>query len=563
MAKSYDFPFGIMDVVMILCLQERRPHSKGGYYDCPFCGDNRGKMSINTEIDSWRCNYCGKHGGMLALYAGIKNMSTSDAYREISDILMNGEYSSYSYNTSAPASRKREQTVQAQLADIETVHNTLSAMLDMLTLSKAHREHLKNVRGLTDEQINELKYRSTPPFYYGKKIARVLMEKGHTLKGVPGFYMKDGIWTAAFSSKLSGILIPVRGIDRTIRGMQIRLDVPIKDEGADEDKSGTKYVWLSSSGKDMGVSSGSPIHFVGDPFARTVFITEGFLKADVSHYLMNRSFLAIAGINNTAKLELMFNMLKENGTQIIVEAADMDKFRNENVSRGVSNIYMAVKKCGLDFRRLTWNPNYKGIDDWQLALKRKNNEKECPNRMNFKRSFIYGLCSFDTIEEEIEKWKQLAEPKCTLAEYLGFSAEEFSAYGRADDDTFMNDLLTQRRELGFRIYQLDFSDGKTKPFAFDGIKVLRKAGYEQPPAAEYALIHEDTLFCFENDCDRYCLELIYNKFNDTLPEGYGGRSVSPSDVIELYDEDGSRYYYCDICNFYEVNFSPELVKKMT
>lgn len=562
MAKSYDFPFGIMDVVMILCLQERRPHSKGGYYDCPFCGDNRGKMSINTEIDSWRCNYCGKHGGMLALYAGIKNMSTSDAYREISDILMNGEYSSYSYNTSAPASLKREQTVQAQLADIETVHNTLSAMLDMLTLSKAHRDHLKNVRGLTDEQIDELKYRSTPPFYYGKKIARVLMEKGYTVKGVPGFYMKDGVWTAAFSSKLAGILIPVRGIDRTIRGMQIRLDVPIKDDGADEDKSGTKYVWLSSSGKDMGVSSGSPVHFVGDPFARTVFITEGFLKADVSHYLMNRSFLAIAGINNTAKLELMFNMLKENGTQVIVEAADMDKFRNENVSRGVSNIYMTAKKCGLDFRRLTWNPNYKGIDDWQLALKRKNNEKECHNRMNFKERFIYGLCSFDTIEAEIERWKQLAAPKCTLAEYLGFSAEEFSAYGQADDDTFMKDLLTQRRVLGFRIYQLDFSDGKTKAFAFAGIKALRKAGYEQPPASEYALIHEDTLFCFENDCDRFCLELIYNKFNDTLPEDYGGRSVSPSDVIELYDEDGSRYYYCDICNFCEVSFSPELVKKM-
>ena len=562
MAKSYDFPFGIMDVVMILRLQERRPHAKGGYYDCPFCGDNRGKMSINTEIDSWRCNYCGKHGGMLALYAGIKNMSTSDAYREISDILMNGEYSSYSYNTSAPASRKWEQTVQAQLADIETVHNTLSAMLDMLTLSQAHREHLKNVRGLTDEQINELKYRSTPPFYYGKKIARVLMEKGYTVKGVPGFYMKDGVWTAAFSSKLAGILIPVRGIDRTIRGMQIRLDVPIKDEGTDEDKSGTKYVWLSSSGKDMGVSSGSPVHFVGDPFARTVFITEGFLKADVSHYLMNRSFLAIAGINNTAKLELMFNMLKENGTQVIVEAADMDKFRNENVSRGVSNIYMTAKKCGLDFRRLTWNPNYKGIDDWQLALKRKNNEKECHNRMKFKKRFIYGLCSFDTIEAEIERWKRLAEPKCTLEEYLGFSAEEFSAYGQADDETFVRDILTQRRELGFRIYQLDFSDGKTKPFAFAGIKALRKAGYEQPPAAEYALIHEDTLFCFENDCDRFCLELIYNKFNDTLPEDYGGRSVSPSDVIELYDEDGSRYYYCDICNFCEVSFSPELVKKM-
>ena len=115
MTKSYDFPFGILDVALILCLQQRRPHANGGYYDCPFCGDKRGKMSINTEIDSWRCNYCGEHGGMLSLYARVKHISTSDAYREICDILMNGEYSSYSYNTSAPASRKREQTVQTQL----------------------------------------------------------------------------------------------------------------------------------------------------------------------------------------------------------------------------------------------------------------------------------------------------------------------------------------------------------------------------------------------------------------------------------------------------------------
>ena len=48
--------------------------------------------------------------------------------------------------------------------------------------------------------------------------------------------------------------------------MQIRLDVPIKDENDSPDKSGTKYIWLSSVGKEMGTSSGSPVHFVGDPF---------------------------------------------------------------------------------------------------------------------------------------------------------------------------------------------------------------------------------------------------------------------------------------------------------
>jgi hypothetical protein len=295
-------------------------------------------------------------------------------------------------------------------------------MLNMLTLSKEHRRHLNEVRGLTDEQIDKLQYRSTPPFYSCKKIARVLREKGCTLEGVPGFYMKDGEWTVKFYSKTAGILIPVRGIDGLIRGMQIRLDVPIKDEGADADKSGTKYIWLSSAGKEMGVSSGSPVHFVGDPFARAVYLTEGFLKADVAHFLMNRSFIAIAGVNNTAQLELMFTLLKENGTEIIVEAADMDKFRNENVDRGVSNIYLIAKKCGLELRRLTWNPNYKGIDDWQLALKRQQTGKEVGARMNFKKRFIYGLCDFDALEEEIAAWHDSSEHEGTLRR--GFEVED-------------------------------------------------------------------------------------------------------------------------------------------
>lgn len=558
MNKPHDFPFGIMDVAEILQLRMRRPHATGGYYDCPFCGDKRGKMSISTEKDAWRCNYCGEHGGMLALYARINNISNSEAYREICESLQNGEFGSCCEPVS-PDHRKQDYAEQAPLADIRTIHQTFSMMLNMLSLSKEHREHLRTVRGLTDGQIDELMYRSTPPFYLCKKIARQLIEKGCTLQGVPGFYMKDGAWTVKFYSKTSGILIPVRGIDGLIRGMQIRLDVPIKDDDA-PDKSESKYIWLSSAGKEMGVSSGSPVHFTGDPFARAVFITEGFLKADISHYLMNRSFVAIAGINNTSQLELMFELLKENGTEIIVEAADMDKFSNRNVDRGVSNIRLIAKKYGLEFRRLTWNPNYKGIDDWQLALKRKQHGKK-NSEMNFKKRFIYGLCSFDIIDDEIAEWYESAEKKETLEEHLGFTAEEYSVFIQSDKDTLKNKLLAQRRKQRYRIYQLDFSDGKPKSFAFGGIAALRDAGYEQPPASEYALVCEDSLFCFAADTEKTCLERISDRYSDKLPEGYPGRSVAPSDIVELYDENERRYFYREKESFCPVKFSPFLVKK--
>lgn len=559
MTKSYDFPFGIQDVAALLPLQWKRDYSKGSYYNCPFCGDTRGKMSIDINLDSWRCNYCCEHGGMLSLYARIKGISNSEAYREICDLLSNDKKSVYS-DTVSPAPHGRERAVEAKLADIQTVHKTLNAMLDMLTLSAEHKKHLIEVRGLTDEQIRKLKYRSTPPFYSCKKIARSLLEKGVNLDGVPGFYVKDGEWTVRFHSKIAGILIPARGVDGLIRGIQIRLDVPIKDDGDNSEKSGTKYIWFSSSGKEKGVSSGSPVHFVGDPFARTVFITEGILKADVSHYLMKRSFIAIAGINNTAKLELTFNMLKANGTQIIVEAADMDKFRNENVLRGVSNIYFVAKKCGLEFKRLTWNPNYKGIDDWQLALKRQQMNKEDSTRMKFKKRFIYGLCDFNTIEDEIKKWHTSTEHAETLEDYLGFTAEEFSSYGQADDEIFLKDLLLQRREQSFRIYQLDFTDGKPKPFAFEGIKTLLGVGYTQPPAEEYALVYEGIQYCHVDDTIKTCLELILDKFKDDLPNGYNGRHLAPSDVIELYNESGSLFFYRDKDSFCEVDFSPLFTK---
>ena len=38
------FDYGIEDVVHLLRLNKRR----GNYYDCPFCGDTKGRLNINT-----------------------------------------------------------------------------------------------------------------------------------------------------------------------------------------------------------------------------------------------------------------------------------------------------------------------------------------------------------------------------------------------------------------------------------------------------------------------------------------------------------------------------------
>jgi hypothetical protein len=560
-----DFPFGILDVVELLRLKIRRRQANSIYVDCPICGDKRGKMNVNFAKNVWRCNYCDESGGMLALYAKVYGISTSDAYREICETLQTGS-SAPGYEVKQPAPKAEIQEVpQSERAGIQEIHQTLSLLFGMLSLSEQHREHLRVKRGLTDAQIDELGYKSTPPTCLCRSYTERLLSQGCTVQGVPGFYLnEDGKWTVKFYKRTSGIIIPVHGIDGLIRGAQIRLDVPIKDKDDPPGKEGTKYLWLSSSNKNMGVTSGSPIHFVGNPFSRVVYVTEGCLKADVSHYLMNRSFAATAGANNVSQLGPLFALLAQNGTEEIVEAEDMDKFRNDKVTKGASQIYLMAREYGMECRRLTWNPNYKGIDDWQLALRRKNSSEKEDRHMNFKQQYLSDQCDFDSIEDFVEAWHKAPENGTGLVEYLGLTEQEYESWLKdGSGETLRRILEAQRRHQRFRIYQLEFTDSmEPKPFAFLGIEALHKAGYQQPPAAQYRLVCDSELISPAAQADEDVLRQIFSRYNDTLPEGYPGRSVSPSDVVELYNEEKRSYFYRDTDAFVPVRFSPFLTLPM-
>ena len=525
-SSSQDFPFGIMDVVELLHLRVRRRQANSVYVDCPFCKDLRGKMNVNYVKNVWRCNYCDEHGGMLALYAKYYHTTNSDAYREICDALQTGE-TSWGYEekrqTAAGATEKDvpaasqpvqtangipEETAQSPRASVQEIHQTLSLLFKMLSLRPNHRNHLRSEkRGLTDEQIDESGFKSTPPYFLCRPLTERLIKQGCTVQGVPGFYIDDkGRWTVKFNTRTSGILIPAVGIDGLIHGAQILLDVPLKNPGDPPEKAGAKYIWLSSSTKNMGVTSGSPVHFVGNPFARTIYVTEGLLKADIAHYLMNRSFVAIAGANNVAQLEPLFALLAQNGTELIVEAHDMDKYSNEMTAKGSSKIYLMARQHGMDCRRLTWNPNYKGIDDWQLALRREEQQrKRGPER--------------------------LPESQC--------------------------------RRQGFRTYQLELNgETFTVPFAFLGIEALHKAGYEQPPADQYRLVCEAEVSCPKEYGETELLQYLKEYYNYFTPREYAGRPLAPSDIVELYGQEGRRYFYVEKDGFQQVRFSPFLSKPL-
>jgi hypothetical protein len=79
----------------------------------------------------------------------------------------------------------------------------------------------------------------------------------------------------------------------------------------------------------------------------------------------------------------------------------------------------------------------------------------------------------------------------------------------------------------------------------------------EPELADYAVVYDGQLPT--ND-----LEAIYDTFTERQPPGFSGRPLSVSDLVELYDNGGSDFYYLDRTCFRQVELSrPEQDFEMT
>lgn len=67
---------------------------------------------------------------------------------------------------------------------------------------------------------------------------------------------------------------------------------------------------------------------------------------------------------------------------------------------------------------------------------------------------------------------------------------------------------------------------------------------------------EDYQLVFDGEVETNDLEELYEKFNLSHPSGYSGYSLSISDLLELYDENGSTFHYVDRIGFQEVELAP-------
>lgn len=84
---------------------------------------------------------------------------------------------------------------------------------------------------------------------------------------------------------------------------------------------------------------------------------------------------------------------------------------------------------------------------------------------------------------------------------------------------------------------------------------LLQRGFGNPDMSNYKIVFDDSLGT--NDLDE-----IYELLNrEKCPEGYTGYPLSQSDVIELYDEDGSEFYYVDSYGFVKLS-EPEQAEEI-
>lgn len=61
---------------------------------------------------------------------------------------------------------------------------------------------------------------------------------------------------------------------------------------------------------------------------------------------------------------------------------------------------------------------------------------------------------------------------------------------------------------------------------------------------------------YDGEVDTNDLEELCAKFEAHRPPGYEGHILAISDVVELYDNNGSAFYYIDKFDFKEINFKP-------
>ena len=97
-----------------------------------------------------------------------------------------------------------------------------------------------------------------------------------------------------------------------------------------------------------------------------------------------------------------------------------------------------------------------------------------------------------------------------------------------------------------RIYQIKSIESE---YIFKDYAYVKKQGHSVPPAELYRVVFDGQL-ASDN------LEDIYRIFNMEHPDGYKGKLLSVSDIVEFYDDKNSSFFYCNTIGYKKIRFKP-------
>lgn len=335
---------------------------------CSGGNPNKRKLSLKFTDNFYRCNVCGESGGTGRLMEFMttqkpvpRDFPARVGMAKLYKALKDKDMLVLKYDES-------QMPEELPIASLDERNEVYQALSDKLVLKTDHRKALIQNRGFTNEVIEGLGYKSAPQINSEcQDLAHSLRwDDGLMLEGIPGFFeeeIDDEMEWSMVRSFYGGTMIPVRSIDKKIQGFQVRQDVPSSN------KEVPKFVWMSSSNKESGTGSRTFSHFAGYP-ERSIFFTEGPLKADLIRHFTNWSGLAVPGVKAIKEAEIMLEELKELGVKKVNIAYDMDWKTNHHVEEGLFEIYLVLKKIGFDVEMLDWDDSEKGLDDYLYAVKK-------------------------------------------------------------------------------------------------------------------------------------------------------------------------------------------------
>lgn len=334
---------------------------------CPFHNDNH-KGNFVVKRGGYKCYSCGESGSLIDFIIKFDGVSFQEAVLTAAyelDIIDEGTYNSLRKGKTANTQYhkrnfvKEEKQVIANKNDLNYVYSLFCKGLTWLNkpkLSEAHYKHLKEVRHLSDEDIERNGYFTFPSIYILKYIIKQMKLDGKNeelLCTIPGFFYDDkkGKYSFFTIKNNGGIGIPIFDADGNIVGVQIRLDTVKEGE--------QRYVWFSSSFSKKGVSSGAPVYVAYpkghdinnlDGLCCTIIITEGHFKAVRLANTFKAITLSVQGVHNYKEIPEILDYLKKTNSKFrhVYIMYDADMSFKESVLNPAIKLGLTLTNISLD-----------------------------------------------------------------------------------------------------------------------------------------------------------------------------------------------------------------------